>query len=365
MSTGGQNIPEPRVSVVMPAYNAERYVREAVDSILGQTFSDFELIAIDDGSNDGTGRILAEYADHESRVVFVRNERNIGLSRTLNRGLAIARGAYIARQDADDVSLTERLKTQVALLDARPDVVLVGSTHYRIDPEGRTTGLRSRPASDTAIRWRMLFHNCFSHTSIMLRADVLRTHALTYDETADNEDYELWSRMIEYGQVLNTQEPLVKRRGHGESYGARAYTHQRACGTRTSRANIARLGINLTEDAIRRLRTWCWHDEPAPFESMDEMHQAVRLFQILNAFERHANRDAKVMGSIRRHLVYRTLLAVPARRWLHPHVLVDLWRSGLLSTLLKEDAASVLLHGPQRFLHRRVRREYPDFEGRC
>ena len=116
---------QPKISVVMPAYNAENYIREAIDSILAQTFRDFEFLIIDDGSTDHTVEIIRSYSD--SRIRLYQNERNMGVAATLNRGLDLARGEYIARMDADDISLPERFAKQAAYMDAHPDVAVCGS----------------------------------------------------------------------------------------------------------------------------------------------------------------------------------------------------------------------------------------------
>ena len=115
----------PKISVIMPAYNAERYIREAIDSILRQTWSDFELIIIDDGSTDSTAAIIAGYTDN--RIRFCPNAQNMGVAATLNRGLELACGAYVARMDADDISLPERFAKQAAYLDAHPNVTVWNS----------------------------------------------------------------------------------------------------------------------------------------------------------------------------------------------------------------------------------------------
>ena len=110
-----------KVSVVMSVFNAEKYLAEAVDSILGQTSTDFELILIDDKSTDGSGKILTQYAQADPRVVILENRENMGLTKSLNRGLAVAKGEYIARMDADDISVPDRFAKQVAFLDENPD----------------------------------------------------------------------------------------------------------------------------------------------------------------------------------------------------------------------------------------------------
>ena len=115
----------PKISVIMPAYNAEQYISEAIESILGQTFADFEFIIIDDGSSDSTSGIIASYKD--SRIRYFRNEKNLGIVGALNRGLALAAGEYIARMDADDISLPERFQTQCAYMEKHPDVGVCGT----------------------------------------------------------------------------------------------------------------------------------------------------------------------------------------------------------------------------------------------
>ncbi len=128
----------PRVSVLMSVYNGERFLRDSVESILGQTFTDFEFLILDDGSTDSTCEILEEYANKDARIVLVRNDRNLGLTRSLNKGLRLVRGEYLARQDADDISLPKRLEMQVKFLDAHPEVGVVGSALEIIDENGNT-----------------------------------------------------------------------------------------------------------------------------------------------------------------------------------------------------------------------------------
>ena len=115
----------PKVAVLMSVYNGEKYLREAINSILSQTFNDFEFLIINDGSTDGTADILKSYTD--SRIKIINNEKNIGLTKSLNKGLKIAKGEYIARQDADDISMPERLKEEVAFLEIHKDYAVVGT----------------------------------------------------------------------------------------------------------------------------------------------------------------------------------------------------------------------------------------------
>jgi hypothetical protein len=198
----------PEVSVVMSVYNGERYLRESIESLLSQTFSDFEFIIVDDGSTDSTAAILGEYRD--PRIVLLRNEENIGLTKSLNRGLARVRGTFVARQDADDVSLPNRLERQVLFLREHPAVGILGSYCRLIDGEGRRLWLYRVPAYDLHIRWTSLLENPFAHPSVMVRRDVLAKNGLGYDEAlVVAQDYDLWTRMLRYTQGANVSESLI------------------------------------------------------------------------------------------------------------------------------------------------------------
>ena len=143
----------PRVSVLMPAYNAAPYVAGAVESVLAQTYGDFEFVIIDVGSTDATPDILADYAARDHRIRLARNEANLGLIRSLNRGLEIARGEFVARFDADDLSRPERLERQVSFFNGNPDHVLVGASYDAIDSQGRVLWSKVTELDDVQVRW--------------------------------------------------------------------------------------------------------------------------------------------------------------------------------------------------------------------
>ena len=182
-----------KISVIMPAYNAEKYINEAIDSILAQTFTDFEFIIIDDGSTDSTCAIVESYSD--SRIRFFKNEHNLGVAATLNRGLDLARGEYIARMDADDISLPTRFEKQAAYMDEHPDVVVL-ATNVRIIGKN----IKAWPSSHTnaELKVDMLFNCCLCHPTVMMRADIIRHNQILYDDSFNKmEDYELWDRLIQ------------------------------------------------------------------------------------------------------------------------------------------------------------------------
>src|SRR5690606_1322307 len=155
------------VSVVMAVHDGERYVREGIGSLLAQTFGDFELIVVDDGSTDRTAEVARSIAD--PRVRLVSNGRNLGLAASLNRGLELARGELVARRDVDDVSCPTRLELQIAFLDANPDVALVGSAYREVDAARRLVAEHVLPLEHADILWAMHFHSPFVHSAVMWR----------------------------------------------------------------------------------------------------------------------------------------------------------------------------------------------------
>lgn len=196
----------PMVSIVMPAYNAEKYIARAIDSILGQTFQDFELIINNDGSTDKTQAIIDKYKD--PRIVSLREKKNVGIVTALNNALSVARGKYIARQDADDTSAPLRLQRQVEMMHKHHHLVLVGSRAVSVDTKGKKTGSLDMPLSDNAIRVGLFSYNPFIHGSVLFRSDVLTKVGTYRQEAWPAEDYDLWQRLVREGDAMNIDEPL-------------------------------------------------------------------------------------------------------------------------------------------------------------
>ena len=199
----------PAVSVLMGVWNGAPRVREAVGSVLEQTMGDLELIVIDDGSTDATPAILESFGDPRLRVE--RRTRG-GLTSALNRALGLARAPLIARLDADDVALPERLARQCAFLAARPDVGLLGTGAREVDPSGREIDTVSPPTDDAALRGALIRGNPFVHSSMMMRRAAVEL-VNGYDaDFSVAQDYDLWMRMSRVTRMANLSEPLVVRR---------------------------------------------------------------------------------------------------------------------------------------------------------
>ena len=196
------------ISVIMPVYNMVEYVGDAIESILNQTFSKFELIIIDDASTDGTDRVLYSYVDY--RIMIERNERNIGNYASRNKGIQKARGKYIAIMDADDIAIPTRLEKQISYLKIHPNVLAIGSDCIYIPINQK----KSRAFTYLDIQIALLENNCFVHSSLMIRADILRQlHG--YDEYYYySSDYDLACRLVLLGEVENLSDPLILYRWH-------------------------------------------------------------------------------------------------------------------------------------------------------
>lgn len=200
----------PVVSVILPVYNAEKFILESVNSILSQTFSDFELIIVNDGSTDNSQSVLEKISD--PRVILI-NQENAGLAASLNRGLSIAKGEYIARQDNDDISFSQRLEKQVNFLKSNKHIDLVGTWAEIISEKGQATGrFHKHPSDPVGLKFHLLFNNPFVHSSVMFRGDVIAKTGNYSTDPSIFEDYNLWSRMARITGISNLPEVLLKYR---------------------------------------------------------------------------------------------------------------------------------------------------------
>ena len=226
----------------MPVYNAEAYLREAMDSILAQTLTDFEFLIIDDGSTDGSADVVRSYTD--PRIRLVQSESNLRLAATLNRGLDEARGEYVARMDADDISLPDRLARQAAFLDAHPDVGLCGTW---AEAFGGARFSMPNPADPEGIRAKLLFDSALVHPSVMLRRRFFDRHGLRYPPLAHFEDYALWQQAARLFPLANLPAILLRYRVTPQSafHGANE-AERRAVYGRLDRDALAFLGIDPT-----------------------------------------------------------------------------------------------------------------------
>ncbi len=196
----------------MAVYNGEQYIKSSIDSILNQTFGDFEFIIIDDASTDATAVLIDEYTLADDRVRLMRNPSNLGLTKSLNIGIHKSKGEYIARMDAGDTSEPERFAEQVMFLDKNKDHVLVGAWAYTIDEHSKRIGEMRNATDSDCVKKMLIRHNPIVHSSIMVRKSSLERVG-NYDESWKyGQDYELYFRLMNVGKLANIPKYLVSYR---------------------------------------------------------------------------------------------------------------------------------------------------------
>lgn len=274
----------PKVSVIMPAYNAEKYIKEAIDSILSQTFQDFEFIILNDCSQDDTENIILSYQD--DRIVYLRNEKNMGVAATLNRGLVVAKGEYIARMDSDDISLPDRLAKQAAYLDSHPDVAILGTALERFG-EDIPAQLRSFSSDPQQMKIALFFSCGLAHPTIMMRAAVIQSlggYDLAYEGL---EDYELWCRVTRQHQVTALPEVLFRYRVHAGQVTRNPSEKYLSRMRSLKNRQLAELGIEPEEELAECYFRFCIGKRP---ENLQEVTAFCKLLEMVL----EANQQTKV-----------------------------------------------------------------------
>lgn len=209
----------PIISVVMANYNGEPFLRSAVESILAQTFDDFEFIVIDDCSTDKGFFYLTNIDD--PRMIVIRNQRNRGQTASLNIGLAGTSGEFIARMDSDDISMPDRFERQVFFLRENPEIDIVGSQAILIDGDANEMGRTRLPEDSEGIWAYSILQSPFVHPSVMIRGSVVREEGILFDENYINQDFELWSRLLVDHRGANIRDPLIHYRIHRDNMTSR------------------------------------------------------------------------------------------------------------------------------------------------
>jgi len=187
----------PMISVVMPAYNARGYIALAIESVLNQTFQGFEFIIIEDPSSDDTNEIIEGYREHDPRIQHILNNPNLGLTASLNKGIDISHGEFIARMDADDISYPDRFEKQVSYLRQNPDVCLIATSFERIDEEGNVISRNSLKPGKDGLKKMMEITNSVVHGSVMFRREKVLALGKYREGIRYAEDYDLWLRIME------------------------------------------------------------------------------------------------------------------------------------------------------------------------
>jgi len=201
----------PKVTVLMTVYNAEEYLDEAIQSVLRQDFTDFEFLIVNDGSPDNSQEILDRYTKVDPRIRVIK-QQNMGLVASLNKGIRLAKGEYIARMDSDDVSMARRFSRQVAFLDSQPETVLLGGCFEIIDEDGNFLDRVFTPLKDRDLRRCLLMKNVFGHASVMYRRTAVLQVGGYSTQVGPTEDLDLWMRLSQIGKIASLPYGLMRYR---------------------------------------------------------------------------------------------------------------------------------------------------------
>jgi glycosyltransferase involved in cell wall biosynthesis len=292
----------PLVTVLLATHDDARYLTAAVDSVLGQTMDDLELLVIDDASTDQTPALLEAIDDRRLRVL--RNDIRRGLAASLNRGLDEAEGRYVARLDADDIALPERLERQLEQM-RDTGVAALGTAVRDIDERGRTGRLHQMPVGARAVRWHSLFSSPFFHPTVLVDRELLDGNRLRYDTSYhESEDYDLWTRLLATGaEGGNVPEPLVLKRVHPEQASLRRSGLQRSFQRNVALREIARIS-----PAVDGELAWSFG-----INASRRLDAARAYRQLLHAFERIHGADEEVRTAAARRLARGRSVAAAAR----------------------------------------------------
>lgn len=201
----------------MPVFNGEKYLIEAIESILNQTYRNFEFIIVNDASTDGSIKIINKYSKEDDRIKIISNPENLGIAGATNKGISHSNGEYIALMDQDDISLHERLEKEVGFLDENAEIMVVGANSIRLDEKGNLYKRRAVFETPPLIRWGLLFANQIQNPTVLMRRILFTKYGFRYENYMPSQDYRLWLQICQYFKLANLQENLLIHRIHSES----------------------------------------------------------------------------------------------------------------------------------------------------
>ena len=294
----------PSVTVLIPVYNREEFLDDAIQSVVAQDFTDFELLIVDDGSTDRTPEILRAWAGRDARIVVIASPRNEGIPAALNRGLRHARAQYVARFDSDDIMMPRRLAAQAAALDSDPNVVLVSSAYETMDSEGNYLGTWKGGEPHEVVTYLLNFYNIVGgHGQVMFRRSEVMAEGGYACEYPSSEDYDLWVRLLRRGRILTLPLIGMKQRDHNNRSSVQFASVKRANWTSIMSRSLGQyLGRPIGNEEIAALITvWRLDGTPGMAPTADRtMREAFARF-----CREHSDRD------LRRCVRKRT-----ARQWM-------------------------------------------------
>jgi len=324
----------PKITVLMPVYNNEKYLRPAIESILSQTFADFEFLIINDGSTDQSEEIIKSYED--ARIRYDKNEINSGIIVTLNKGIDMARGEYIVRMDGDDISLPSRLQIQFDFMEKNQNLGVSGG---RIESIGKITGHTPITLIEPEqIKANLIFSTPFSHPSVIIRKKILIDNNLRYDENYPHaEDYELWTRVTEISQLGNSDKKILKYRLHDESICGKYSDEQAKSAEKVRIKLLAKLDIRPSSDELTLHQSL---KKPKDYSKEDFFNKPETwLIKLVEANQKTSVYDKKSFEYI---IKRRWLNSCYANTDLGIWVLKRYFKSTLSQKLISQDSKKIL-----------------------
>jgi glycosyltransferase involved in cell wall biosynthesis len=277
-----KNVP---ITVLMAVYNGEKYLRQSVESILNQTFKNFEFLIINDGSTDKTSEVLNSFNDKRIRVI--NNIKNQGLTKCLHDGVTLSKGQYIARLDVDDISISNRLEIQKKYLDENPDVLVVHSMFHHIDQNNKIIKKNiGNKDSINLIKWNLIWKNRLQHPTVMFRKEVLTKYKLNYNlKYKRSQDFEFWAQISRVGDIFLIPIPLILYRIHDESITNKVFGNKHLTAQKEIiKENIFSYGIKVDEGLIKEVAILSWQLSISPF-GYKYKYSIGKLHDLLNKIE--------------------------------------------------------------------------------
>jgi glycosyltransferase involved in cell wall biosynthesis len=272
----------PRVTVLMPVFNRERFLDEAIQSVIAQDFADFELLIVDDGSSDRTPAMLRAWAQRDARIVVITSSENQGIPAALNTGLRHARAPYVARLDSDDIMMPRRLAAQAAVLDSKPEVVLISCAYHTIDSEGNYLGTWQGSEPHEVVTYLLNFYNIVGGGGqVMFRRSEVLAEGGYASEYPSSEDYDLWVRLLRRGRIVTLPLIGMKQRDHDARSALQYASVKRANWTAIMSQSLGRyLQRPIRDEEIAALITVWRHDGTATMAPTAErtMREAFARF---------------------------------------------------------------------------------------
>jgi len=294
------------LSVLMPVYNGESHLKEAIDSILNQTYTDFEFLIINDGSSDRSEDIINSYSDE--RIRYIINETNVGIVKTLNRGLDLVNHKYIVRMDADDVSMPHRFETQVKFMEANADLAACGSNIIKFfNDDINQTKSSNVKLEDKDLKIRTIFYTAFWHPTMILRTKVLKDFGLRYrSDYKYAQDKALWIDISKHGAIANLKEPLLYYRVHENQVSTKFFAEQYGISISVTREALSNLGVNMNKFSDKTIGFIAY---PQNCVDVSELYQVERFMKdVLDVLSSHPQYESSAVKKFLSDHLKKTLL---------------------------------------------------------